>query len=181
MPASTAWLGDVTFRILLLDDRVTVHMYYGWFELLVNYLSQDDDTTLVKLLEAVFATLTEIDTDAYLGQAQVTLNTHLSLSTLDAESFLRKHLLGGNDMPDLIPDAFVYSIKLNDSMAIQEPRVTVMKSIQFDNALFVNFSVVYSAPSEPAQTSERFGKDYEQAFELIGLKFNNTPKDGDAI
>ncbi len=165
----TGRLADVTFDISLLDDRVTLRLSYGWVELFVSNLYEGDETALVKIAEAVFKALLEVDKSANQGRARIGYLAHLSFSPLDTEAFLREHLRGGETVPDLIADAFAYKLKWSGTADVQEPRVVVAKSLLFPSALYVEFSVEYGTPDKPAQTAERVRQDSQRVLTLLGL------------
>src|SRR6185295_5779595 len=95
LEAPTSWLADVSLRVRLLDsERGDLRLSYGHFEARVNYFSQGDDAKLLNILEGIFSTLREVDTDAMQGHAQIRWNGHLRFKTGDIDSFLRQHLPG---------------------------------------------------------------------------------------
>ncbi|MBI3651209.1 MAG: hypothetical protein HY231_09215 [Acidobacteria bacterium] len=170
LEAPTAWLSDANFRILLLEERANLRFSFAWFELFVSNVSQGDESAITSILEAVFSAIRELDKDSNLGNAQISWNAHLSLSAIESGKFLTTHLEHGSNEPKLIPDAFAYKLKLENTLENREPRVVVANSAVFENAIFVSFSIVYVSPNEPIQLSEQFSQDTKLMLELLELK-----------
>lgn len=136
---------------------------------------------LVNILDSVFSILGETDANVNSGKAEVTLYSHMTLLETDVDAFLRKHLPEANTESSLIPEVFGYSIKSDDASDMSKTRVIILKSEQYDNAISVNFSFIYTAPEKPAQTSERVSRDGEHALALIGLKRGRIGKEENSL
>jgi len=175
LDAPTTRLDDVILAISLFDERVKLRLSYGWFELSVDDLYEGDEVALVKIVEALFKVLKEIDANADQGRTYINIYAHLSLSPLEADLFLHDHLHGGKAIADLIPDAFAYKLKTNNTAEAQDLRIVVAKSLRFPNALFVSFSSEYPIPGPPSQVAEQISKDYQQSLALLGLKPKTEP------
>lgn len=188
LDAPTSRLGDVILAIALLDESATLRLSYGWFELMVRGLSVNADdleseysTALINIVNETHAALREVDTDSRLGHAKVNCEAHISLPSLEHEAFLRDHLHPTEDIPDLTPDAFAYTIKGSNVSHIQESRVVITRSVVFPSAFFINLSMDYSALSDTAALAKQLVDDIERTLALLGLKSKNDSKEGDNL
>jgi hypothetical protein len=181
LESPSAFLSDVAYRIILLDRRATLRISYSGFEMLVDPSVEGDEELLVNILDSVFSILGETDANVNSGKAEVTLYSHMTLLETDVDAFLRKHLPEANTESSLIPEVFGYSIKSDDASDMSKTRVIILKSEQYDNAISVNFSFIYTAPEKPAQTSERVSRDGEHALALIGLKRGRIGKEENSL
>jgi hypothetical protein len=176
LEAPTSKLDDVILGISLSDPRATLRLSYGWFELDVNDLYDEDIPALIKIVELVFAALSEADEDVHRGRATFHHYAHISLSAPDPEAFLAEHLPLSRSVSGLIPDALAYKPTLSGRVDIQEMRAVITKSLAFNNAVFIQFTVEYISSGTPAQSAERFTQDHLHILELLGLKLNTSPE-----
>lgn len=172
--APTTLLADVNLRIFLLEgQRAQLRISYSFFEFTIDYLSEGDEVSLPRILNAVFHVLQELDADSKLGRAQFTLRAHLSLQSGDRDSFLAEHIKPPANQERLLPDLVYYKVRSGEEsggdMMAAQMRIGVTKSLLFEKALFVELIAEYHGPPEPEEAGERFAQDAKTAFELVGL------------
>lgn len=170
------WFSDANMRIFLLEERASLRFTFGGFELSANHTSQDDEPSILGILEVVFQVLAEIDKDSALGRAQITWNAHLSLTGDTVESFLSNHLTIKSQKPHLLPDAFLYRVNLPTSPEALDARLAVSSSTLFTNAIFINFAITYSGSTDLRETAANFTHDTQFMLELLELADKTSGK-----
>jgi len=170
LEAPTIRLNDVVLSLSLLGERLKVRLSYGWIEFLINNLYEGDDEALIDIANHLFTVLREIDTELSQAVSRYRCYAHLKLAPLQVDAFMKDHLGCKETSSELLPDAFAYELKWDQLKAGEQARIVVAKSSQFQDALFVDLTIEYVSPGEPAQILERINQDYERAIGSIGLK-----------
>jgi hypothetical protein len=162
-------LNDFVLSMSLLSDRLKLKLSWGWFEFLIGGLYEEDEPSLIEIAGVLFATLAEIDSETKQSIGKYQSYSHLKLGPSEAEEVLRENLVGLGSS-ELVPDAFAYQLKWTDLKEGESARIVVARSLRLDDGLFVDLSVEYVAPSEPAQMVDRMNQDYGRALGLLGLQ-----------
>ena len=167
--APTSRLNDFVLTMSLLTDRVKLKLSWGWFEFLIGSLYEGDEPSLIEIAGVLFATLAEIDSETRQSIGKYQCYSHLKLGPSQAEDLLRENL-GGSGLSELVPDAFAYQLKWKELKEGENARIVVARSLRVDDGLFVDLTVEYVSPDEPAKMVDRMNHDYERALGLLGLQ-----------
>jgi hypothetical protein len=169
LEAPTNRLNDVVLTMSLLGDRLKLKVSYGWFEFLITNLYEGDEPGLVDIANELFATLREIDSEMTQRSGEYRSYAHLKLRQSQANEFIRENL-GKSGSSDLVPDAFAYQLRWKELKEGEHARMVVAKSLRLDDGLFVDLTIEYVSPDEPARMVERINRDYDRALGLLGLE-----------
>jgi hypothetical protein len=178
LDAPTSSLEDVNLRFHLLDsERGVLRFCYGFFEFAISYVSEGDDKAISDIVTAAFRSLLEVDEESKQGRSQVTLRAHVKLAASDPETFLREHLSATQNQEHLVPDYFYYNVSLDESSQASRMRIGVAKSLQFDNALFVEVVGYYTIPADTDLAGDEFANDVKRGLSLLGLDLHSKVKE----
>ncbi len=169
LEAPSSRINDVVLTMSLLGDRLKLRLSYGWFEFLISNLYEGDEPGLIEIANQLFATLREIDNEMSPSSGEYRSYAHLKMRPSQAEELIRENL-GNGVSSSLIPDAFAYQLTWNELNEADRARIVVAKSLRFDDGLFVDLTINYVSPDEPAQMVERINQDYDRALGLLGLE-----------
>lgn len=167
--APTNRLNDFVLAMSLLTDRLKLKLSWGWFEFLIGNLYEGDEPNLIEITNVLFATLAEIDSEMRQSIGKYQSYAHLKLGPSQAEDLLRENL-GGLGSSELVPDAFAYRLKWKELKEEESARIVVARSLRVDDGLFVDLTVEYVSPDEPARMVDRMNQDYDRALSLLGLQ-----------
>jgi hypothetical protein len=164
-------MADVVLSILLLDKRVGIRLTAASFELLVNGLFEDDERTLVTIVNAVLDALRSIDPEAVAGKISHRVTTHLRLINDNAVDFLGKHQVQNTLEAGLLVDAIAYKVDrgASDGIRASEIRFVLAKSLLYKNSLFVDLNGTYSELVDPATLLTWMNADFEKTVGLLDL------------
>lgn len=166
--APTSRLSDVVLVIFLLGGRALIRVSFGWAEISVRELRDEDVVALFEIGEALAAALKEVDEEVDKGQINIAYRAHLTLPSAQTTPFLHRYLT--REIPDLAPDAFAYKFNLEDATNTQNSRLVVAKSLLFDNAIYIDLSVDYMIDGNPLKPGQRFENDLEHVLALFELR-----------
>jgi hypothetical protein len=169
LEAPTNRLNDVVLTMSLLGDRLKLKISYGWFEFLISNLYEGDEPGLVDIANELFATLREIDNEMTQSSGEYRSYAHLKMHPSQADNLIRENL-GKAGSSDLVPDAFAYQLRWKELKEGEHARIVVAKSLRLDDGLFVDLTIEYVAPDEPARMVDRINQDYDRALGLLGLE-----------
>ena len=169
LEAPSSRINDVVFTMSLLEDRLKLRLSYGWFEFLISNLYEGDEPALIEIANQLFTTLREIDNELRHGVGDYRSYAHLKLRPSQADDLMKENL-GRGVSSTLVPDAFAYQLAWEGLHERDRARIVVAKSLQVDEGLFVDLTINYVSPDEPAQMVERINRDYDRALELLGLE-----------
>jgi hypothetical protein len=169
LEAPSSRINDVVLIMSLLGDRLKLRLSYGWFEFVISNLYEGDEPGLIDIANQLFTTLREIDNEMSQSSGEYRSYAHLKMRPSQADELIRENL-GVGASPALVPDAFAYQLTWEGLGDGDRARIVVAKSLRFDDGLFVDLTINYVSPDEPAQMVERINHDYDRALELLGLE-----------
>src|SRR5262249_26714045 len=159
----------VVLTLWLLEDRLKLRISYGWFEFVISNLYEADEAGLVDIANQLLATLREIDAEMSQKSGEYRSYAHLKLRSGEADELIRENL-GNGASSDAIPDAFAYKLKWEELKEEEQARIVVAKSLRIPDGLFVDLTIEYVSPDEPAQMVDRINRDYDRALSILGLE-----------
>lgn len=169
LEAPSTRINDVVLILSLLGNRLRVRLSYGWFEFLISNLYEGDEPGVIDVANQLFTTVREIDNEMSQSAGEYRSYAHLKMRPSQADELIRENLGNGN-CSALIPDAFAYQLTWKELNEGERARIVVARSLQVEDGLFVDLTVNYLSPQEPAQMVERINQDYVRALSLLGLE-----------
>jgi hypothetical protein len=164
-------MSDVILSIVLLDKRVGIRITAASMELLVNGLFDDDDSSLITIVDSVFDALRSVDPEAVAGRVSHRVTSHFRLTNDNALEFLAKHQVANTLDAGLLVDAIAYKVerRVSDSIHASEIRFVVAKSLLYQNALFVDLNATYPELTETTTLLNWMNADFGRTLAMLDL------------
>lgn len=169
MPSSR--MSEVVLSIVLLDKRVGIRITAASFELLVNGLFVDDDSSLITIVDSVFDALRSVDSEWVAGTLSHRVTSHLRLTNENAQEFLAMHQVSDTVGLGLVMDAIAYKVHRHegDSVHASEIRFVLAKSLLYKNALFVDLNATYPELTDTATLLTWMNSDFDRTLAMLDL------------
>lgn len=162
----TTKLSDVRATASLLQDTVSLRLYYEWFELFVPVLIQGQGESLLEVAGIVMSALATMDEGVTNGHLFVQSFAHLRLESGDPDIYLQEYLTGSAPFQ---AEAFAFTVQAPGE-SIREGRIVVALSALFDASLFVDYWAEYPNPRFTAELLKKIRADYATRLSLLGLE-----------
>jgi len=163
----SAKLSDIRVTVALLQDAISLRIYYEWFELVVPTLIEGQDRPLPEIISTTLQALTLLDPDAGKGSLIVQSAAHLRLDSQDPEAYIREHLTGGDS--SYVPDAFAFNLIAGGDVPRKDGRIVIAVSALFDGSVFVDYAAEYTNPQFTLNTVTALRSDYFGRLAQLGL------------
>lgn len=163
-------LADLNLGIGLLNNRVIVKISSVALELIVRELLVGDEEKLIPITEQLFAALKEIDADVVQGHASLRAYSHLKMAPGEYELLLREHTRLSEGTSAFAPYAIIYDVKPEPDSKAKELKVTIAKSLAYQDSLFLDITVDYIGPIAPSDLAQQWNVDTERVVEMLGLR-----------
>ncbi|MEJ7578667.1 MAG: hypothetical protein WKF74_16845 [Pyrinomonadaceae bacterium] len=176
LEAPTAKLSDVTMIISLLQERLMLRMTYGWFEVFVRDVGEDELSSILTVIQVSRDVSLEVDNEVTIEKCTVGVTSHLILPSYNSQDYINEYLHLNPDSQGLVPEAFSYNVSLKSSANIQDARVVVAKSAKYEGALFIDVTLEYKDLSNGIPTEHQAGEDYRSTLALLSLEPTDAPE-----
>lgn len=162
--------------IPLFNGQIRLRLGYASFDFVAQQLVEGGEDTLASLIKTVVPTLERLGADAKQGQARFSWQAFIRFNNGDIDEFLKQHLRGYQNNPQLTPDAFAYFVNLRSGPQAPVSRIVLARSSSpnFPAALFVEMTLEYTAPGEVNLFVKRVQEDWQQTMAALDLKLNYT-------
>ncbi|MEO7652360.1 MAG: hypothetical protein ABIZ80_17990 [Bryobacteraceae bacterium] len=166
----TAKLSDVRVTISILEDAVTLRVQYEWLELAVSTLLQEQENSLVDIINTTLQALALLDLDVWKGKLAVQHIAHLRLDSQDPDAYVGEHLMGGD--ASYRPDAFAFNLVSGGDVILKHGRIVIAVSAIFPGSVFVDYVAEYPNPKFTPDMVNAIRVDYNERLALLGLTEN---------
>lgn len=168
-------LADLNLSIGLLNNRVSVKISSVALEIFVRDLLVGDEETLIPITEQLFAALTEIDGDVVQGRATLRPYSHLKMAPGEYAVLLREHAGLSQGSSAFVPEAIIYDVRPEPDSRAKELKVTIAKSLAYEDCLFLDITAEYLGPIATAELAQQMNVDSERIVEMLGLREQSDP------
>jgi hypothetical protein len=143
-------LSDAFLQLELLRRRVQLKIGYGWFDVVVGNLTNDELEIAPLLVETIVETLRSGNEDAFeTASAGVAYLAHLSVSSGEQARFFSRHVPVDPGVPQLKPDGFQYATHpFQPEKGLPSLRFTFARSTRIDGGIYVESTFDFAAPLE---------------------------------
>lgn len=170
LDAPSIRLADLTLGIGLLNNRAIVKISSGALELFVRELLVGDEEKLIPITEHLFTALKEIDSDVVQGQASLRTYSHLKMPPGEYALLLREHINLSEGNSPFAPEAIIYNVRPEQDSKAKEIKVTIAKSLAYEDSLFLDIVADYIGPIAPSELAQQMNVDSERIVEMLGLR-----------
>jgi hypothetical protein len=170
LDAYSQQVSDIAIGMGLLKGRMAVRLTLGGIDILVGELFEDDEVSIIEVVNYLVAAVCKIDPDAVNGSAEVRTSSHLSLLGADVDSYLSNFLQAAQLKPELMPVTIVYLIDKAHGINSDELRLLLAKSLMHKNAIFIDINATYGGKLDPALFAQWINEDFNRSMELLDLE-----------
>jgi hypothetical protein len=146
-------LEDAAIAISLLG-KVVIRFTYSGFDVDARDLYPEDVLKILQILEVVFDTLVKIDPEIKKGTGTTKASLHLKFLEGLIEDYISERVSASVNHQYVRPEAAVFVLDFDEITKQFPTRITIAKSIAFDNGLFLEIAYQIGEPSEEFKAKE---------------------------
>lgn len=175
----THTLGDIALNFLLLEGRLNSRLTYGALDINAQDVNSEDVINILKIINIIFEALKMIDIAVMSGSANTRLGFHISLQEKTVDDYFAERVSTTLSSERITPEAIAFLLQTDDLTKTIQTRLTVAKSLAYENALFVeiNYQAESSVESFYSQNPPAFfdhlSTNYQSIISILELETNN--------
>ena len=169
LEAPNTTLGDVALTFILLDRRLSLRLTYGGLEINAQDITSEEDVTnILKIINVTFEALSKIDSEVTNGIATTRLGLHINLQEKIVSDYFAERVSASLANQNLATEAIVFLLQTDEFTKAVQTRLTVAKSVAYENALFIDIN--YQTESSPESF---YSKNPSVFFEQLSTNYQN--------
>jgi hypothetical protein len=174
--APNTTLGDVVLGFILLDRKVSLRMTYGGLEINAQDITGKDAENILKIINITFTALSKIDAEVVNGNVGTRVGLHITLQEKTVDDYFAERISVTLANKKITPEAMVFLLQTDELTKSIQTRLTVAKSLAYENALFVDINYQADSTSEsfysqnPSAFFEHLSNNYQNVISILELE-----------
>lgn len=167
-------LDDAAIAISLLG-KVNVRLTYSGVDVDARDLYSEDVPKILQILQVVFDTLAKIDPETKKGAGTIKASLHLKFLEGIVDDYISELVSANINHQHVKPEAAVFSIDFDEITKQFPTKITIAKSVAFENGLFLEIAYQIGKASEefeekePVELLEQLSEHYRIILSTLDL------------